>query len=109
MTTVQADSCLSSEQIDTLFISVGVRKGGGVGGIILGLMHMTVRKFDFGREITIHTVIYRVYMRFWPTIYIYYIIYIYIYRERERERERERVREGGRERERGRERGRERV
>jgi hypothetical protein len=29
MRTVQADSCLNSEQIDTLFISVGVRKLGG--------------------------------------------------------------------------------
>ena len=29
--TVQADSCLNSEQIDTLFISVG-GQGGGLGG-----------------------------------------------------------------------------
>jgi len=37
MRTVHADSCLNSEQIDTLFISVGVGKGflggGGVGGV----------------------------------------------------------------------------
>ena len=32
--TVQADSCLNSEQIDTLFISVGVQGGGGGGGIL---------------------------------------------------------------------------
>jgi len=32
MRTVQADSCSNSEQIDTLFISVGVRKGVGGGG-----------------------------------------------------------------------------
>ena len=32
MRTVQADSCSNSEQIKTLFISVGVRKGVGGGG-----------------------------------------------------------------------------
>jgi len=31
MRTVQADSCLNSEQIDTLFISVGGQEG-GLGG-----------------------------------------------------------------------------
>jgi len=37
MRTVQADSCLNSEQIDTLFISVGGQEGGlGGGGDILG-------------------------------------------------------------------------
>jgi hypothetical protein len=37
MRTVQADSCLNSEQIDTLFISVGGQEGGvGGGGVILG-------------------------------------------------------------------------
>ena len=36
MRTVQADSCLNAEQIDTLFISVGVRKGVWRGGDILG-------------------------------------------------------------------------
>ena len=35
--TVQADSCLHSEQIDTLFISEGGQEGGlGEGGVILG-------------------------------------------------------------------------
>jgi len=35
--TVQADSCLKSEQIDTLFISAGGREGGlGGGGGVLG-------------------------------------------------------------------------
>jgi len=32
MRTVQADSCLDSEQIDTLFISVGGQEGGLGGG-----------------------------------------------------------------------------
>jgi len=32
MITVQADSCLNSEQIDTLIISVGVQEGGFGGG-----------------------------------------------------------------------------
>jgi hypothetical protein len=36
MRTVQADSCLNSEQIDTLFISVGGQKGVFGGGGILG-------------------------------------------------------------------------
>ena len=36
MRTVQADSCLSSEKIDTLFISVGGQEGGWGGGVILG-------------------------------------------------------------------------
>jgi len=35
MRTVQADSCLISEQIDTLFISVGGQEG-GLGGGVLG-------------------------------------------------------------------------
>jgi hypothetical protein len=35
--TVQADSCLNSEQITTFFISVGVQEGGVAGGgVILG-------------------------------------------------------------------------
>ena len=36
--TVQADSCLNSKQIDTIFISVGGQEGGfgGGGGVILG-------------------------------------------------------------------------
>ena len=35
--TVQADGCLHSEQIDTLFVSVGGQEGGvGGGGVILG-------------------------------------------------------------------------
>jgi len=37
MKTVQADSCLMPEQIDTLFISVGGGRGVGGGGVILGL------------------------------------------------------------------------
>jgi hypothetical protein len=32
MRTVQADSCFNSEQIDTLFISVGGQEGGWGGG-----------------------------------------------------------------------------
>ena len=32
--TVQADSCLNSEQIDTLFISVGGQEGGFGGGVL---------------------------------------------------------------------------
>ena len=32
MRTIQADSCLNSEQIDTLFISVGGQEGGLGGG-----------------------------------------------------------------------------
>ena len=37
MRAVQADSCLHSEQIDTLFISEGGQEGGlGEGGVILG-------------------------------------------------------------------------
>jgi len=32
MRTVQADSCLNSEQIDTLFTSVGGQEGGWGGG-----------------------------------------------------------------------------
>ena len=32
MRTIQADSCLNSEQIDTLFISVGGQEGGFGGG-----------------------------------------------------------------------------
>jgi len=36
MKTVQAGSCLSSEQIDTLFICVGGQEGGLGGGGILG-------------------------------------------------------------------------
>jgi len=34
--TVQADSCLNFEQIDTLLISVGGQEGGLGGGVILG-------------------------------------------------------------------------
>ena len=45
---MQADSCLSSEQNDTLFISVGGQEGGFGGGGHFGpeaqRMHMTVRK-----------------------------------------------------------------
>ena len=35
---MQADSCLNSKQIDTIFISVGGQEGGfgGGGGVILG-------------------------------------------------------------------------
>ena len=33
MRTVQADSCLKSEQIDTLFISAGGQEGGFGGGV----------------------------------------------------------------------------
>ena len=36
MITVQADSCLNSDQVDTLFISVGGQEGGWGGGVILG-------------------------------------------------------------------------
>jgi len=36
MRTVQADSYLNSEQIDTLFISVGGQEGLGGGGVNLG-------------------------------------------------------------------------
>ena len=36
MRTVQADSYLNSEQIDTLFISVGGQEGFGGGGVNLG-------------------------------------------------------------------------
>ena len=36
MRTVQTDSCLESEQIDTLFISVGRQEGGlGGGGVVI--------------------------------------------------------------------------
>ena len=34
--TMQADSCLNFEQIDTLLISVGGQEGGLGGGVILG-------------------------------------------------------------------------
>ena len=48
--TVQADSCLNSEQIDTLFISVGGQEGGfgGGGGYFwpeVQNLHMTVMFF----------------------------------------------------------------
>jgi hypothetical protein len=47
--TVQAVSCLSSEQIDTLFISVGGQEGFGEGGGYIGPeaqnLHMYVRNF----------------------------------------------------------------
>jgi hypothetical protein len=50
MRTVQADSCLNSEQIDTLFTSVGGQEGLG-GGRSIGpaaqKMHMTVRNSLF--------------------------------------------------------------
>ena len=36
MRTVQADSCLHSKQIDTLFVSVGGQEGGWGGRVILG-------------------------------------------------------------------------
>jgi hypothetical protein len=45
MRTVQADSCLNSEQIDTLFISVGGQKGwegGGYFGPEAQNLHMAV-------------------------------------------------------------------
>ena len=83
MRTVQADSCLSSEQIDTLFISVGGQEGVLGGGWDFGLeaqnLHVYVRTFFFtppvwpvphitmsvqctygvfSRELDIHTVIY---------------------------------------------------
>ena len=49
MRTVQAVSCLSSEQIDTLFISVGGQEGFGEGGGYIGPeaqnLHMYVRNF----------------------------------------------------------------
>jgi len=47
--TVQADSCLNSEQIDTLFISVGGQGGGLGGGGYFGLeaqnLHVTAMIF----------------------------------------------------------------
>ena len=50
--TVQAHSCLNSEQIDTLFISVGGQQGGFGGGRHFGpeaqILHVTVRKFLTG-------------------------------------------------------------
>jgi len=52
MRTVQADSCLNSEQIDTLFISVGGEEG-GIGGwvVILGrrpkIWNLDVPVYDF--------------------------------------------------------------
>ena len=48
--TVQADSCLHSEQIYTLFISVGGQKGGlgwGHFGPEVQFLHMTVRMFCY--------------------------------------------------------------
>ena len=48
MRAVQADRCLNSEQIDTLFISVGGQEGGFGGGGHFGPeaqnLHVTVRK-----------------------------------------------------------------
>ena len=40
--TVQADSCLNFEQIDTLLISGGGQDGLGGGGVILGRRHKTL-------------------------------------------------------------------
>jgi len=49
MRTVQADSCLHSKQIDTLFISVGGQEGGLGGGGYFGPetqnLHVTVMFF----------------------------------------------------------------
>jgi hypothetical protein len=50
MRNVQADSCLNSEQIDTLFVSVGGKEGGPGGWLVIsGLeaqkLHMYVRVF----------------------------------------------------------------
>ena len=42
MITVQADSCLNFEQVDTLFIIVGGQEGFGGGGVILGRRHKTL-------------------------------------------------------------------
>jgi len=51
MRNVQADSCLNSEQIDTLFISVGGQEG-GLGGGYYGpeaqKLHVTVMNFLLG-------------------------------------------------------------
>ena len=47
MRTVQADSCWNSEQIDTLFISVGGQEGGWGGGHFgpeAQNLHVTVMK-----------------------------------------------------------------
>jgi hypothetical protein len=49
MRTVQADSCLNSEQIDTLFISAGGQEGGFGGGGYFGPeaqnLHVTCHEF----------------------------------------------------------------
>ena len=42
MITVQADSCLNFEQVDTLVIIVGGQEGFGGGGVILGRRHKTL-------------------------------------------------------------------
>jgi len=49
MRAVQADSCLSFEQIDTLFISVGGQKGGFGGGGYSGpeAQYLDVPVYDF--------------------------------------------------------------
>jgi len=49
MRTVQADSCVASEQIDTLFISVGGQEGGGGGHFWPEAqnLHVHVRKLFF--------------------------------------------------------------
>ena len=49
MITVQADSCLYSEQIDTHLLVWGVRKGGGGGGNLgpeAQKLHVIVRDFN---------------------------------------------------------------
>jgi len=63
MRTVQADSCLNSEQIHTLFISVGGQEGGleGGGGHCgpeAQKLHVTVMNYIFLR--ILHTYIYTV-------------------------------------------------
>jgi hypothetical protein len=52
MRAVKGDICSNSEQIDTLFISVGGQQGGFGGGRHFGpeaqILHVTVRKFLTG-------------------------------------------------------------
>jgi hypothetical protein len=50
MRTVQADSCLNSEQIETLFISVGGQEEVLEGGVILGRSPKTLGRSHFGPE-----------------------------------------------------------
>jgi hypothetical protein len=58
MRTVQADSCLNSEQIDTRFISVGGQEGGWGGGGHFGpetqTLHVYVRNLFFLRLLAEH-------------------------------------------------------